>query len=174
MNTWIGYINKVCCQFWLLIWTEFIVHREGGEGLDGWYCYFNQPGVSFNFIRVHENLEQHPSNYKSIIQVKRTLNLKSSKAFFPVFQSSGSLAMVKLASIPGTLSMNMKNLRSVLLVIVTIFLCYEYLLYPHCLFVHFMIFLCFEVRYLKILPSLFLNYLSGNVKWIKWAKNLKT
>ena len=114
----------------MLIWTEFIVHREGGEGLDGWYRYFNQPGVSFNFIRVHENLEQHPSNYKSIIQVKRTLNLKSSKAFFPVFQSSGSLAMVKLASIPGTLSMNMKNLRSVLLVIVRIFLCYEYLLSP--------------------------------------------
>ena len=58
-------IMKICCPFWMLIWTSIIDHFTyslGGEG--GWnQRYF----CEYYFIRVHENLEQHPSNNISII-----------------------------------------------------------------------------------------------------------
>ena len=67
-----GYIyqEKFVIQFRLLIiWNSLIgqfVHTV--EGQDGWIILAR---YEFHCIRVHENLMQHPSNYKSIIYIYR-------------------------------------------------------------------------------------------------------
>ena len=58
--------RKLCRQLRLLILTLFIDHSVqlvGGDRMGG-YRYFSQLRV--RFIRVHENLVQHPSNNISI------------------------------------------------------------------------------------------------------------
>ena len=60
--TWI-----YCRYFWLLTWTSLIVqfvHSMEGRGWDkggGWGIVI-LASCDYHFIRVHENLVQHPSN----------------------------------------------------------------------------------------------------------------
>ena len=55
-NRWIYRQGEICFQFSLLVWTSFISKFV----LIGTNC-------KYHFIKVHENLVQHPSNYLSII-----------------------------------------------------------------------------------------------------------
>ena len=64
--TWIYGQGKFCRQIRLLIWISFIdqfVHPVGGQGIG---CNVILASCGYQFIRVHKNLEQHPSNTISI------------------------------------------------------------------------------------------------------------
>ena len=60
------------------------------KGVDGGYRYLDS--CKYHFIRVHENLEQHPSNNKSIIHLKWLLspNLSGRKSELDFFFFQGS------------------------------------------------------------------------------------
>ena len=67
------FTGENCCQFTLLIWTELIgkfVDPVGWEdwGKSGrWKGFIILASCVYHFIRVHEKLVQHPSNYLSIV-----------------------------------------------------------------------------------------------------------
>ena len=69
--TWIYWQGKICRQFGLLIWTSLIgqiillVRGGGGIQLVGGSIVI-AASREYYFIRVHENLMQHPSNNISI------------------------------------------------------------------------------------------------------------
>ena len=65
-HTWIYWQGKICRHFRLLIWISFItqfVHPVGEEDQELNWSIVNLASCEYNFIRVHGNLVQHPSNY---------------------------------------------------------------------------------------------------------------
>ncbi len=73
--TWIYWQAKNCRQFRLLLWSSFIgsfIHSSSSRR--GHVCGFLSC-YKFHFIRVHENLVQHPSNTISITVAQLNVHL---------------------------------------------------------------------------------------------------
>ena len=58
-----------CRQFSLIIWTPFIGQFVHPVGMKGMGKVVILASCEYYFIRVHENLVQHPSRNKSIIKI---------------------------------------------------------------------------------------------------------
>ena len=73
INVWtmdIEYVDiltrgKICRQFRLLQCSSFICHQVGGQGVKR--VEWGLASCEYHFIRVQENLVQHPNNNISIV-----------------------------------------------------------------------------------------------------------